>query len=108
MHVVITDPWMVVAAVCSCGGTAVTILDTSTLGPDAPDEAEHDGEVVATGPDWRPLPTQVATEMARRTGTTILARCTVVSIREQQERDQVADEAIRLLYQVADRQAVAR
>jgi hypothetical protein len=69
--------YLVVAALCDCGGVAVSVLDgcydPSNLTPD-PDE------VLLVGPDWRPLVTRAAGELQKSTGAKVLARCTVAMV----------------------------
>jgi hypothetical protein len=75
--------WLVVAAVCDCRKVAVTIMEapsdpaTHVAGWDGVDPAD---EVVKAGDDWRVLVTEVATEMAERTGLPIGTCCTAVLV----------------------------
>jgi hypothetical protein len=71
-------PWYAVATECDCGYVAVTLLATKTLDQTATAEAEHDGETVAWGDDWRALVKQVSSEMAERTGLPVSAMCSVL------------------------------
>ena len=90
----ITDPWLVVAGVCDCDKTAVPIMRTARCAPSAAVEAEHDGEVVLTGPEWSPLVERVATEMSARSRTTISACCTVVVASGDEEQRRIQDAAV--------------
>jgi hypothetical protein len=91
--------WLVIAALCDCGHVAVTVMDDWTPGSD---QAEHDHEVVVTGPDWRPLARYAAREVHRRTGLRISGMCTAVYCRDAQEQQALRSEATSFVYGLAD------
>ena len=74
----LTATWYAVATECDCGYVAVTLLARQTLDYEATAEAEHNGEAVAWGEDWRALVKQVSSEMAERTGLPVSAMCSVL------------------------------
>lgn len=104
------DTWLVVASICGCGHTTITLMDRRCCGPDAHLGAESDEEIIRTGNDWRGLAAQAASELAERTGTPISGQCAVVYLPGGQQNDQwlpVSNELTGLLYDLTDKGGAA-
>lgn len=56
---------LVLASICGCDHVAISVFEPGVADPTY-NEPHSDLEVVLTGPDWRPLVVQAATELHQR------------------------------------------
>jgi hypothetical protein len=95
--------WFACAGVCNCGYTATNLFQVEQCDPDAEFAPEDDGEITATGDDWRAITAKVTWEMAERSGEPISARCsTVIHPADDQQESQF----YRLLSDLRDQRKV--
>jgi hypothetical protein len=104
--------WLVIAMDGGCCGKVQLTIFGGEEVPAGPatwqsgwDGADPEGEVVMIGPDWRDILTKAATERARRSGIPICAQCSVVFVKDDNERQEIENGAIRLLHALIDERA---
>jgi hypothetical protein len=97
--------WLVLAVDSGCcGHVQLSIFERAMVSSDPAvweagfDGADPESEVVLSGPDWRPLLIEAATELARRESKLICAQCAVAYVKDDAERLSVENEAARILY----------
>jgi hypothetical protein len=78
--------WLVIATVCDCDHTTVTLMDSTYIQPGDELNPETDTEIVRVSNDWRMAATQAATQLAERTGTRISGQCCVVHLHGLDQR----------------------